>query len=295
MTAFDLDALATKIGERGTARDTRMSELLKGVSGGIRDIALLAGLLQNGEVAAEGGAASDAGAAADPAAAAAGTAVTELVKGDVGEMPAKDDETEDEDPDTEDTGDNMAKGGEAVPGECGGPLGAPANGTAEALIDATDLVKGLQDQIEAFQVEQAESRRLVVEQGAKLDAQESLIKGQSAKIDTLTNVLETLTERIASGFGDLTKGVAEGWSEARARVTTEHRLDPNVAGQLGRFEPAKREEGGHTFNSQALVKGLNANLLTNNEVTLYEKTGLFSNDASIHKAKSDALLKKLAS
>ena len=279
MTAFDLDALATKIGERGTARDTKMSELLKGVAGGVRDIALLAGLLQNGEVAAEAGAASDAGAGADPAAGTAGAAVTELVKGDGGEMPAKDDETEDEDPDTEDTGDNMA----------------PANGTAEAVVDATDLVKGLQGQIEAFQIEQAESRRLVVEQGAKLDAQESLIKGQSAKIDTLTNVLATLTERIASGFGDLTKGVAEGWSEARARVTTEHRLDPSVAGQLRRFEPAKREEGGHTFNSQALVKGLNANLLTNNEVTLYEKTGLFSNDASIHKAKSDALLKKLAS
>ena len=261
MTAFDLDALATKIGERGTARDTKMSELLKGVAGGVRDIALLAGLLQNGEVAAEAGAASDAGAGADPAAGTAGAAVS----------------------------------GEAVPGEGCGPLVAPANGTAEAVVDATDLVKGLQGQIEAFQIEQAESRRLVVEQGAKLDAQESLIKGQSAKIDTLTNVLATLTERIASGFGDLTKGVAEGWSEARARVTTEHRLDPSVAGQLRRFEPAKREEGGHTFNSQALVKGLNANLLTNNEVTLYEKTGLFSNDASIHKAKSDALLKKLAS
>ena len=72
-----LEGRAAAIGQRGTKADQVMARFIKGGVAGLRDLSALVGL-------AKGDAADD--------------------------MPAKDDETEGEDSNTEDTGDNVVKG-----------------------------------------------------------------------------------------------------------------------------------------------------------------------------------------
>ena len=174
-----------------------------------------------------------------------------------------------------------------------------AKGTADAdplvgVVDATDLVKGLDARIEALLVianqaldEQRAATRRQDALEARLANMEALAKGTQDHVGILGKALDAMGEHVATGFVSLAKASGEA-------ILLSRELAPGVAGitvnaqraaeRLGGDAGAGRDE--HTFTVKNLIKGQNLRIISEAQAVLYQRTGLFSNDAAIHEALS---------
>ena len=277
-----LESRAAAIGQRGTKFDQVASSFIKGTVAGLRDLSALVGL-------AKGDAADD--------------------------MPAKDDETEDEDPNTEDTGDNVVKAygcddsmskGEGEMGESkeeedkegegGMAKGAEAVPTIidEGVVDATDLIKGFDGRVEALQIELAEQRKIALATQAENAENAAVIKGLRTDIERLIGVVGTMGDLFGTQMSAIVKGYADGFDALRAQApVTQIRTDARVVEQLPRFQSTEGQEGGPAahISAQSLIKGVQDGIISQNQMALYQRTGRVSQDDD-HNSKT---LQRLAS
>ena len=278
-----LEGRAAAIGQRGTKADQVMARFIKGGVAGLRDLSALVGL-------AKGDAADD--------------------------MPAKDDETEGEGSNTEDTGDNVVKGegcddkpmskGEGEMGESkeeedkegegGMAKGAEAVPTIidEGVVDATDLIKGFDGRVEALQIELAEQRKIALATQAENAENAAVIKGLRTDIERLIGVVGTMGDLFGTQMSAIVKGYADGFDALRAQApVTQIRTDARVVEQLPRFQSTEGQEGGPAahISAQSLIKGVQDGIISQNQMALYQRTGRVSQDDD-HNSKT---LQRLAS
>ena len=279
-----LESRAAAIGQRGTKADQVMARFIKGGVAGLRDLSALVGL-------AKGDAADD--------------------------MPAKDDETEGEDSNTEDTGDNVVKGEgcddkpmnksyggemdeskeeEDKEGEGGMAKGAEAVPTIidEGVVDATDLIKGFDGRVEALQIELAEQRKIALATQAENAENAAVIKGLRTDIERLIGVVGTMGDLFGTQMSAIVKGYADGFDALRAQPpVTQIRTDARIVEQLPRFQSTEGQEGGPAahISPQSLIKGVQDGIISQNQMALYQRTGRVSQDDD-HNSKT---LQRLAS
>lgn len=267
-----LESRAAAIGQRGTKFDQVASSFIKGTVAGLRDLSALVGL-------AKGDAADD--------------------------MPTKDDETEDEDPNTEDTGDNVVKGEgcadepmnkgyggemgedkdkEKEEGEGGMAKGAEAAVPTvidEGVVDATDLIKGFDGRVEALQIELAEQRKIALATQAENAENAAVIKGLRTDVERLIGVVGTMGDLFGTQMSAIVKGYADGFDALRAQApVTQIRTDARVVEQLPRFQSTEGQDGGPAahISAQSLIKGVQDGIISQNQMALYQRTGRVSQD-----------------
>jgi len=282
----ELHTFADKVAARGTQVDSQIAGFIKGGTSALRDLAALVGLVKGAKMSGDEGA-------------------------------EKDDETEDEDPNTEDTGDNgMSKGAETgteegmekgyggegvdkgdpscgegmekgTEGAAGAVIDQPAAAAGDGYIDATDLVKGLEGRVVALQLELAEERKTTLAlrdtvdaQTASIAQQNELIKGLDGAVSRLVDATATMGENFASTLTMMTKGISGSLDAMRTPVVEARVPDIHAAGQAGRFagDRVPDDAPAGALSRAQLVKGLQNRLISDGQVQVYQRTLRFLND-----------------
>lgn len=178
----------------------------------------------------------------------------------------------------------------------GAGQGTSADDQLSGVVDATDLIKGLDARLDGLLVlcnQIVDDHRAALKRQdafeARISNMEAMAKGTQEHVGLLGKAVGTLGEHVATGFVALAKANGEAILHAREHAPGVSGTPVNVQRAAERLGGALVATEGARFTTAHLIKGTNQKILTERQVLLYERTGVFDNDASTH----DALSAKL--
>lgn len=199
---------------------------------------------------------------------------------------------EDTDEPTEEEGEDCAKGTtEPVTEDIA--KGEPAPALEPAMLEASDIIKGISDNstaLAALQEENAILKGRVETLQLAADANAAQMALVLSRLDTIAAGQETIAkgladqgEALGTVLENITKGVGEHYLLDRDRGVSTF---PSGQGRTGRFDP---EPSGTAalFSDQVLLKGIGESVLTHAELSRYnrnETRGVFSANPDRHAA-----------